>query len=450
MEDHLTTSDYLATLRGEAPAGALHDRCRRHLLETCDACGAAHRRGASHEGGTAVDGGEREELVALPARPADPRALALADVEVAEAYLSACRRSQREAREDLAKLLDTDPASWRRRVERSQRRFRSRCFAALLVEEARRRVRTAPHESQALAELVAPALDRRPGRLGEPWARELLLRAAAQRANALRVAGDLTAAAAAFLALRPDLLQRTAGGGRLEAEILSLEASLAIDQRDTGRAEALLRAALRLYADEGAGDGTVRAQVKLANLLQADGRAEEVEPLLQRAAVGVDPAAAPYLYRCILHGRLTALLDLDRPGAAADLLREERGLYLAAADEHARAALRFLEARIHLGLRHYAEAEAGFGAARDQLLAVDRGYDAVLASLYQADALLAAGDNQRAGELAQELVPMFRQRGVARETLASLRLLAEAARAEALTQAVVSKVRRQVQEAASG
>ncbi len=444
MEVHLTSADYLAALRGELPAGSLHERCRRHLLETCDSC---HEHQPRHDLAAAADtaeSGDSANWVRVPDYPSDSRALSLGDLEAWRDYLSTCREAHRQAREDLGKLLRLPQESWRSRVERSQTRFRSRPFAALLIEESRARVRTAPREAALLAELVVPALDRRPGRLELPWAHDLVALATAHRANALRVADDLSAAAETFAALRGILRERPVGEARVEAEILGLEASLATDQRDPSRAESILRAALQLFEEDGGGEGLARAQVQLANHLQAEGRPQEVGPLLEEAAALIDRDAEPYLYRCIVHGRLTALLDLDRPGAAADLLREEQESYLAKADDHARATLRFLEARIQFGLEHYEEAEASFTEARDQFLAVERSYDAVLASLYLADALLAAGKTLQAQELAAELIPMFRQRGVARETLASLRHLAQAARSEALTQAVVAEVRSQV------
>lgn len=442
MEDHLTSADYLAALRGELPAGALHERCRWHLREACDTCdenGWRHGRTGSPATPESRDSGG---WVRVPERPADSRALSLRHLEAVGDYLTACRDVHREAREDLGKLLRTPPERWLRRVERSQTRCRSRPFAALLIEESRARARRAPREAVLLAELVAPALDRRPGRMELPWAHDLTALAAAHRANALRVAGDLSAANAAFADLRRLLRERPVGEVRVEAEILSLEASLATEQRDTCRAEANLKAALGLFAEDGGGKELARTQVKLAKLLRAEGRGREAERLLEEAAGRIDRDSAPNLYRCIVEDRLSALLARDRPGAAADLLRGERDFYLAGADDRHRATLGLLEARIQLGLGHFTEAESGFIEARDRLLAVDMVSDAVSASLYLADALIAAGETGRARELAAGLIPMFRQRGMAGKAFAPLRPLAEAARTGALTQEAVAEVRR--------
>jgi hypothetical protein len=48
------------------------------------------------------------------------------------------------------------------------------------------------------------------------------------------------------------------------------------------------------------------------------------------------------------------------------------------------------------------------------------------------------------GGLAAELVPLFRSRGVEREALASLRLLAEAVRTDTLTAALLAQLRRRL------
>ena len=77
-----------------------------------------------------------------------------------------------------------------------------------------------------------------------------------------------------------------------------------------------------------------------------------------------------------------------------------------------------LKARAALGAGRYDDAVQGFESARDQCLDLDRSYDAVLTSLYLADALLAADRTEELRELALSLVPMFQSRGVARETLA--------------------------------
>lgn len=443
-KDHLDPEDYVATLRGELPVGWLHERSHQHLLQACSTCRDRWQSGRPEEKGAA-----EAAFVLVPSLPADPREVSLQDVEACRNLAAACRESARRARDDLSRLLQLPPQKWRRRVKRSQTRFRSADFALLLIEESRAKVRTSAGEAAVLAALVVPALDRTEGRLDQPWARVLVARAAAHHANALRVAGDLPAAGAAFADLRHEITLRPLGDPIVLAETYSLEASLWIDRRETRRAQQCLSTAMRTYEAAGDSVGVTRTLIELANILQAAGQATEVAPILERAAARIDREAEPHLYRCILHGRLTALLDLDRVREAAVLVDQEKADYFADEDRHSEAAFAFLQARIDLGLEHYEDAEAGFVAVRDQLLAIDRTYDAILASLYLADALLAAGKMPAACELAAELVPMFRARGVTRETLAALRLLSEAGRAEALTVTLVDQVRRRIVHRAS-
>ena len=187
-----------------------------------------------------------------------------------------------------------------------------------------------------------------------------------------------------------------------------------------------------------------RVLLQQANLLQTRGRPEGMVALLAQAQDLLDAEAEPYLYFCAVHGHINALLDLGRPRQAAARLAADRAAYLASGDAYTAALHGFMQARVDLGMGRLAAAEAGFAAARDRLLALDRDYDAILACLYLADALLAAGKSAELGRLAAELVPLFRARGVERETLASIRLLAEAAEAETLTAALLARLRRRL------
>ena len=103
---------------------------------------------------------------------------------------------------------------------------------------------------------------------------------------------------------------------------------------------------------------------------------------------------------------------------------------------------RLASTSVSAGSKH---AERGFTEARDRSLALDRDYDAILASLFLADALLAAGKTAELRRLAADLVPLFQARGVERETLASLRLLAQAVQAETLTAPLLAELRHSTQ-----
>ena len=437
---HLSFDHYLATLRGRYPFLVLYRQALQHLKETCTACRSRLPDLPPAVASEATPAGHPDPSVPLPL-PDDRREVSLDELAAAENLLARSRQAARFAREDLKRILRLPVAQWQSRVEGARTRFRSRSFVELLIEESMARVRTSSRDAAVLAGLVPLALRRIPQRLQGPWARVLEVRAAAHQANALRVAGDLRAAQATFSELRSHSATLPVHDPVAQAEIDSLEASLQTDLSRFDAAGALLERAARAYhlADEHL--GLAKTLLKQANLVTLLGQAERVSPLLERAAELIDPEDQPFLHFCIVHGRISALLDLDRPREASELLAAERGLYLSTGDPYSAAVFAGMQARSELGLSHFDAAEAGFTAARDQFLALDRDYDAILASLYLADTLLAAGKLPALRHLAADLVPLFQSRGVERETLASLRLLAEAAKAETLSAALLAELR---------
>jgi len=436
---HLNVDHYLAALRGEVPLQALARHAATHLGEVCPLCASEAERGPSVP--FAASGDEPADVDPV----ADPRFLTGRSVEAAKERLSVLRAVSTEARQDLRRLLRLPPEAWHDRVAASRTRMRSRTFAELLVAESRSRVRAEPRAAAALAALVPQALSWTEGRDDLPWLVSLLTRAAAHRANALRVAGDLPAAEDAFRRLSAS----TGASPRLEpaviAEVASLEASLRIGQRRFDAAAECLRTAVAAYRRADDPSGVARALIKQANLARAAGPPEEVVPTFERAARELGPAADPYLLAATVTGRVNALCDLDRATEADSLLRSHRDLYLARGDEHLVANYTLLAGRVALGTGRLEVAEAHLADARDRLLALDRDYDAILTSLYLADALLAAGKTSDLKRLAADLVPLFRARDVARESLAALRLLAQAAKTERVTVAVLSEVRDRLQ-----
>ena len=434
---HVTLDQYLLTLRGVLPWELLLQQAHRHLLDLCPECYGEWNgewNGGSGFGVPADGSASAPALSTAPRLPADSRHVSLAHVQAAQRHLSRMRAVARRAREDLARLRRAPRERWPAMVRNARTRFRSRAFAHLLLETAQEVVRTAPREAAALAALVPVALAREPARRDQGWARELDLRAAAHHANALRVAGDLPGADHAFAEVRRQLRRTPVDAPGLAAEISSLEASLRIGQRRFADADRLLTAA---SAATGESPLAHRILIKHANLLRTMGRAEEALERFALVERTLDAAHQPQLALVAVTGRINCLCDLDRCEAAGRLLAGEPRAYVAASgDDYATVLFAALEARVHLGLGRLEAAERGFLEARDRLLALDRDYDAILASLFLADALLAAGKMPELRKLAADLVPLFQARGVERETLASLRLLAQAVKAETVTAAL--------------
>jgi len=308
-------------------------------------------------------------------------------------------------------------------------------------------VRNEPRQAAELARLVPIALRWTEDRRNLPWLAPLLARAEAHRANALRVAGDLPDAERLFTRLRRLTAERPLTDPSARAEIASLEASMQIDLRRFDEAEERLAAAAADYRLAARPAGVARVLLKSANLTFTLGEPLKSLHLLEEAATALSPSHDPLLVAAIVTCRVNALCDLDRAGEARPLLQQHRDLYCDRDDEHLAAIFTLLLGRVALGTGHLDDAEAHLAEARDRLLAVDRDYDALVTSLYLADALLAAGRTAELKRLAAELVPLFTSREVTREALAALRLLARAAKSEGVTAAVLTKVRERLQTA---
>ena len=441
---HVNLAHYLDSLRCILPRELLLQQAHHHLMDLCPIC-RSEWDGQPRFETEAPRPGHAETRRALADRPLPPECdFSLDHYDEELAYQSRLRAIARRAREDVAKLRRLPPGEWAAKIDKSKTRFRSRAFVLLLFEEAKKRVRTAPREAAAWASLVPLALDRGEGREGKDWVRELRLLAAAHHANALRVAGDLAAADREFAELSLELQRATLANREVEAEIASLEASLRTGQRRFGEAERLLA-----RAAANAGPNAARLAIKYANLSMFLGHTEKALASYETAARTLDSDAEPLLWLCVVTGRVNCLCDLDRYAEAERLLAAERAGYLRGDDDFDATYLRFLTARVALGNGDFAAAERGFTATQDRFLQLDRGFDATVACLYLADTLLAAGKTAELRRLATGLVALFQSRGVERETVASVRLLAQAVQADTLTAALLARMRTELQAAPS-
>lgn len=455
---HLTVDMYELLLRGVLEPWQLVDLAHDHTLEECARCREQWERFVGGREGLDLAGldprprhGETaapRDLPPLPELPDDPDELSVQDHARWSGLMSAMRRETRRARQDVKELLELPPEAWADRVDDARTRFRSRACAQLLLAESRRRVVGEPRLAARLAALVPRVLRWLPAADGAPWAWALHARAEAYRANAERVAGDLPAAAERFRALRRRLRRRPLEDGAAAAEIDSLEASLWIDQRRFSAARDLLRRAVAGARRCGHRRVLRRALIITAIVHRIQGRPEEALDALAAARELDDPHERSYERACFTGTRVLALCDLGRYQDAARLLDAEEEVF--EVSRHSAAYRAGMRGRVALGLERWAEAADRFRAARAALLELGRDYDAALTCLDLAHAHLGAGDTARLRQLAVEIVPLFQARDVERETLAVLRLLAEAAAQDRATDTLVSELRRRLHAGRSG
>lgn len=356
------------------------------------------------------------------------------------AQSASLRRLRRRAKKQLSELRTLPAKARAGRIAGAYRRFRTRQLAELLIEESRRVIRDAPAEAESFASLVPLVLDWARGPEAPPWTEPLLIRAAAHRANALRVAGDLPAADHAWHELRTGLVQRPITDAAVLGEIASLEASLRLDQRHLEQAEDLLAHAERAFRYLGDRGSLARVRIKQANLKYTQGHPEQVVVLLDEAEL-LATHATPFFTICTVSGRVNALCDLGRPAEARSLLRRHLDAFEADPGPHAAAVLRCLEGRAALGLGELDAAADYFQTSHEAMLAAGRPFDAALNALFLAETFLEQGRTQDLRRLAARLVREFRSRGIAGETLAALKLLARADAAETVSRALLAELR---------
>jgi tetratricopeptide (TPR) repeat protein len=443
--NHLRLEDYVSASRRPDGAGLLARHAHRHLVALCDDCGPEWRRLGQ------LRATYHERLRAFESPPpaaahADEQLLATgSEIERQVVLTDDLIREYRNVLNQKSILLRRPPGERPGLIRRAHRRYRSPLLAEMLVEECRQRVRNEPAEAVEIAALV-PLVLARTGDADPPPAAApaLLARAAAHRANALRVMGDLPAAEHAFAELRRRLADRPLADPRDAAEIDSLEASLCIGLRRLEKAEDHLDRAALSYEHAGDQAGLSRATIKHANLLGSLGRPRELLALLTPEAVDRARSVEPYLYVCAVTARVNALCDLEAPDEAARLLDADLDAFEEAEDLTVGSTLRWLRGRVALGRGDLLAAEGAFRDASDALLAIGRSYDAALITLFLAETLHRAGKTRDLATLARGLVDAFRSRGVAGEALAALKLLADAVASGTVSAALLARLRRRL------
>jgi hypothetical protein len=274
----------------------------------------------------------------------DPRHFGLDEDEtlLPEASALEVRRGRSLARQDLKKLLALGREARLARVEQteSRRSFRSRALAELLLGEGRRQAGRDPEEAEHLARVAQAVVHWIPGPPGERWREVVRARAAAHRANALRVAGRLHEADLLFQGIHERVLRRDLESPALLAEAAGWEAALRWRQGRGGEAARLLAWSADGHRRAGARLGLVRCLVRWGEVLRSQGDAGGAVDRLEWAAKLTEPAA----------------LTEHRPGV---LLRLGQALCDAGRDEEARGPLRG------------ARPEEGGGGAEDGLRAAE-------------------------------------------------------------------------------
>lgn len=228
-----------------------------------------------------------------------------------------------------------------------------------------------------------------------------------------------------------------------EAIVLALEANLRRDQRRF--AEALERIDDALAADRG--DLRSKLLLSKAQILEALGDTATSTAVLEEAVPLADAERDP---RTALGVRFQFLVNLCREGrasAAESGLPAVRALAERSARKGDRTRMAWLEGKVAAGVGRLAEAEAAFRQVQGQFRDDRLPYDYALVSLDLALLLLDQGRTAEVRALADEMVWIFSNEGIAREALAALRLFCEAARKETATADLARRLARYLDRA---
>ena len=324
-------------------------------------------------------------------------------------------------------------------------RFHTLAFLESSLAEARDHWHSSPVEAVRWASAAVTVAERAEPSLNQAYARtvwaDVKARAWAYLANGYRIGGDLHAADGA-LATSRRFLEKGTGTLEVRAEVRSLEGSLRRGQRRFDDSWSAAFEAERIYQTIGIEEAAASAVLVGSSALAEAGKIERAIRKLQRSLSRLPKhALGGRTHFGLLQNLAWRLTEADRPEQAARLLPEVRQLSAQlVAEPLTHARIQWLEARIHGLLGQPRLAEAAFRDLKRVFLDARSPYDAALASLDLAVHLIEDGRSGEGAELARDLVPIFRSRGIHREALAAGMLVARSLSEETASVDFVQRV----------
>ncbi|MFL6261771.1 MAG: helix-turn-helix domain-containing protein [Thermoanaerobaculia bacterium] len=416
----------LAGVLGLTPEAAAQARAFVRSMEE-------QARPPGHHGPDAAEDRRRIERVAAQAGTlaADFTRSVLSSVSF-EARILAARD---EARLLWLKMRRLSPSQRRDLVEKDLK-FRSWGLCELICKESIKAAADNADRARDLAELALRIADLAPG--AASWRQRLQGYAWAHVGNARRVGGDLPGAEKAFGRAGKlwEMGEEGDPGILDEAQMLSLEASLRIDQCRLAEATVLLDRALA------SAPSTLRPNLLIAKAraLEWAGAYENALATLAEVAPLVTQEDEPRRLWMLRLNCAWNLTHLARYEKAEAFLPEIRVLTTRLGNELDTLRLRWLEGRISAGLGRTEQALTALSQVRSEFADRSISYDAALATLELAILQLEQGRTREVKMLARQMGPIFRVQGVHREALAALKLFCEAAEQEWVTVELARRV----------
>ena len=231
----------------------------------------------------------------------------------------------------------------------------------------------------------------------------------------------------------------------LEVRLLELEASLAADRRQFGRAASSLVKVLRFHERRRDLHLAGRTLILMGLYAGYAGDFEKGIEQMQQGLAQVDAERDPVLACAAAHNLILFLVDSGRFPEARKLRLVHSRHLMNPGGRINEIKFRDLEGRIDLGLGNYARAEAVFREVRIDLEAVGWSEESAIAALDLASALLAQGKDGEATRVALEALETFTRLEIQREALQAVILLRNAFEMREATRAMVEEVARFLQ-----
>lgn len=290
-----------------------------------------------------------------------------------------------------------------------------------------------PAKMLTLAQYAVEAAERiSPRKYSAQHVSDLLARAWAGLGNAYRISDQLSHAEMAF-SQAFEARQRGTCSPLLQARLAELSASLLCDQRHFPEAFQLLDSAFRIYLKSRAPHDAGRALIQKGIHTGRSGDPEEGIRLISCGLRLVERRRDPKLVFQSLHSILLFRVELGEFKTARRQIWEMRCLYEFHGDQVAKLKLRGIEGKVFAGLGQFDRATRAFQQAKESFLGAGLNYDAALISFDLAAVWLRERKLADVRRLLQEMLETFRARYIAREGIATLILLRNAANSNELT-----------------
>jgi tetratricopeptide (TPR) repeat protein len=344
----------------------------------------------------------------------------------------------REALALLGLLVEGSHAERMRRAEEIEELY-TWGVCQLLLKQVQEQVFSDPVRAVEMAQL-AVRLSRHLGAAYDlDWVMDLRARAHAHLGNAYRVLGELKAAEGAFLQAAECLEKGGTGDPRILAEILSLEASLRLDQRRLEEALALVDRVIALHREIDRA-GLAKTLLQKAKILKEGGDLPRAIDAVQESLSELGGGQDPRLFAYARHNLFYLLTLAGRFEEAERLAPEVRGLLGSLGEPLHLVRLRWTEGNLAHGLGHSDDAEEAYRTVQREFLRLGKGLDAALVSLDLAVLLWEQGRTDELKEIAAEMMMAFESREVHREALAALALFQRACTEERVTEDLIRHV----------